>query len=144
MNWGSSDIDYSLYHSAIVHRSQETELNIALIVDTSCANDDIIKLTTKLKMVRKTALCYQMDVENHDMNGIIQFLLANKVSLAVLLQPWYVSVDLLEKMHGLTNMAFITIELSSSHLKHLKVEDSFLKVFNLQTRKANSIYGKEV
>ena len=128
-------MDYASYHSAILQQSKETELNIALIVDTSCTNLDIIELSTKLKLLRKTAFCYQMDVKIYEINGIIQFLLAGKVSLVVLLQPWFISLDLLEKMkyYGLTNMAFIAIELNRSHLRHLQFKDIFLKVFNLRS-----------
>ena len=72
-------------------------------------------------------------LEHYDWIDITEALHRNKVIVCVLLLPWYVVEDLLERVvfSGLYNVKFITIELLPSFVEH--IHRKHLKVTNLRS-----------
>ena len=124
--------DYCSYYPVIVHLSRQIGPNVAIIVDSSCAADDIIALTSQLTLVRET-LCYQTQLEEYVRNDIIRFLLVNDMHLVILLIPWYISIDLLQRVgqYQLDHVTFVTIDIRPAIIQHLESDYMFLKVINL-------------
>ena len=131
----AGNIDYISYHSAIVHLSKQIDQNVALVVESSCTSDEIVKLMLELKMVGKSAFCYQIKLEEYDPKEIDIFLLKNEVFMVVLFLPWYSLYDFLKEMSRLrvVQLTYVTIAMEPSLLQQLRDDRIFLKISNLVT-----------
>ena len=128
-------------------QQQQQEPNIALVVYSNCMTDDVNELESKLKEMKKTPQCYQIRTEEYASIEVVQFLLGVDFFLGVLILPWYISYDLLEKVthYNLNHIVFITIEMRPTRLQQLQSEDIFLRIYNLQSTQfgKQGIYGMQ-
>ena len=109
------------------------------MVYTNCSAGDVQHLTRWLHGINATVFCYQIQV--YMTFDVIQSMHYEGLSSVVLLLPWYLAEDLIERLARAEydRITYITIELLPSFINYIQHAYTFLKITNLYSVNLNDL-----